>query len=179
LSSKHGGDPGKARSASLPYCFHKKSLCVENAEANSERNLYNPPSGLVLSLHIPVKASFLIRLTPFFSFHLKCTIENYESQMTADTFPAFFCRPIKVGTGATEHIKSAGKMENVHPPLWKYGPPARWSSSALSYISSIVALLRRSSINSSMASDRLRSLSASTIWSLTCSRPDIVAGSRA
>ncbi len=31
---------------------HKKSLCAENAEANSERNLYNPPSGLVLSLHI-------------------------------------------------------------------------------------------------------------------------------
>jgi hypothetical protein len=30
----------------------KKSLCAENAEANSERNLYNPPSGLVLSLHV-------------------------------------------------------------------------------------------------------------------------------
>jgi hypothetical protein len=31
---------------------HKKSLCAENAEANSERNLYNPPSGLVLSFHV-------------------------------------------------------------------------------------------------------------------------------
>jgi hypothetical protein len=32
--------------------LHKKSLCAENAEANSERNLYNPPSGLVLSFHV-------------------------------------------------------------------------------------------------------------------------------
>jgi hypothetical protein len=41
--------------------LNKKSLCAENAEANSERNLYNPPSGLVLSFSHPVKASFLIR----------------------------------------------------------------------------------------------------------------------
>jgi hypothetical protein len=32
--------------------LHKKSLCAENAEANSERNLYNPPSGLLLSFHV-------------------------------------------------------------------------------------------------------------------------------
>ncbi len=83
------------RLALLPRFFHKKSLCVENAEANSERNLYNPPSGLVLSLHIPVKASFLIRITPFFVLHLKCNIETHQSQITTHTFPAFFCGPIK------------------------------------------------------------------------------------
>jgi hypothetical protein len=31
----------------LIWRVNKKSLCVENAEANSERNLNNPPSGLV------------------------------------------------------------------------------------------------------------------------------------
>ncbi len=103
---------GKVRSIALPCCLHKKSLCVENAEANSERNLYNPPSGLVLSLHIPVKASFLIRLTPFFSFHLKCNIETGQSQMMGSAFPAFFCGPIKVGTGAREHSKSNIKRPN-------------------------------------------------------------------
>jgi len=32
----------------LPVFFYlKKGLCAENAEANSERNLYAPPLGLV------------------------------------------------------------------------------------------------------------------------------------
>jgi hypothetical protein len=75
--------------------LHKKSLCVENAEANSERNLYNPPSGLVLSFHVPAKASFLIRFTPFSLFHLKCNIETRRSQIMDAVFPAFFCSPIK------------------------------------------------------------------------------------
>ena len=39
--------------AFLPAFFYvKKGLCAENAEANSERNLYAPPLGLVQSLHV-------------------------------------------------------------------------------------------------------------------------------
>jgi hypothetical protein len=45
-------DMRETRSFSAPCLFKKRSLCAVNAEANSERNLYNPPSGLVLSLHL-------------------------------------------------------------------------------------------------------------------------------
>ena len=34
------------------HMINKKSPCAGHAEANSERNLYNPPSGLVQSPHI-------------------------------------------------------------------------------------------------------------------------------
>jgi hypothetical protein len=78
---------------------HKKSLCVENAEANSERNLYNPPSGLVQSFHLMRKRRFYsATVTPFFVPQLKFNIETRHSQIKAGALALFFCGPIKAGT---------------------------------------------------------------------------------
>jgi len=48
--------------------IYKKSLCADRAEANSERNLYNPPQKVRHKLPPPPNGSFIVfSLFPAFS----------------------------------------------------------------------------------------------------------------
>jgi len=75
--------------------IHKKGLCAENAEANSERNLYAPPlrSGIKSSLHVNNFISISIALS--FPLHLKFNIKTLKSQIKTAAFLLYFNSPIK------------------------------------------------------------------------------------
>jgi len=58
------------------FLIHKKSLCAEHAEANSERNLYAPPLRFGIKLSLLVSSFISINSALSLGLHLKFTIKT-------------------------------------------------------------------------------------------------------
>jgi hypothetical protein len=75
--------------------IHKKSLCAEHAEANSERNLYAPPLRFGIKLSLGVISFISINFALSFAPHLKFTIKTLKSKSSWPRFLLYFHSPIK------------------------------------------------------------------------------------
>ncbi len=169
----------KTHSFFAGFFYKKKGLCAENAEANSERNLYTPLRSGTKPSH-NVKA--VIALS--FALQLKFNVKTLKRQINTATFSLFFYSPIKPRAHKNKSEKNPldGK-KNLRPKIvsavWAYNlcPYSLFFALLLSAsISSILALLFSPSINSSIASPLICFSSVSTIPPFTSSSSGTTAG---
>jgi hypothetical protein len=144
-----------------PGCAIKKPLRRER-RGQLGKKLIQPPLRSGTKLSRPVKASFLIRQTPSFVLHLKSTIKLAECQINARTLPAFLV-PDKTNA----------------PPCIMRDTRCFSCRAGRLYTSSILAWLLKPSTKSSIASERIFSLTNSVTRPFTSSKAATVAGSLA